>query len=102
MPTTLVHVQVKPEYQDAFVAATLENCAASRQETGNQRFDLLQSDTDPNAFILVETYETADQAKAHKTTAHYATWRDTVAPMMAEPRRGEAFQMLSPKPDKEA
>ena len=28
---------------------------------------------------------------AHKATAHYAAWRDTVAPMMAQPRTGVKY-----------
>jgi quinol monooxygenase YgiN len=45
--------------------------------------------------VLVEVYRTADAPAKHKETAHYAKWRDTVAPMMAEPRSsvkyGEVF-----------
>jgi quinol monooxygenase YgiN len=33
---------------------------------------------------LIEVYRTAEAATAHKETQHYKTWRDTVAPMMAE------------------
>jgi len=28
---------------------------------------------------------------AHKETAHYAAWRDAVAPMMAQPRIGVKY-----------
>ena len=36
-------------------------------------------------------------AKAHKDTAHYLAWRDAVADMMAEPRRGEPLNGLFPR-----
>ncbi len=43
MHITLVHVRVKPEAIDAFIAATRANHEASIQEAGNRRFDVLQS-----------------------------------------------------------
>ena len=86
MLVVLVHVHVKPECVAAFKAATLENARNSVKEPGIARFDVLQQAGDPVRFILVEVYRTPEAAGAHKETTHYATWRDTVAPMMAEPR----------------
>lgn len=97
MHVTLVHVHVKPECLEAFIAATRANHLASIQEPGNRRFDILQTPEDPNRFILYEAYASAEEAAAHKHTAHYATWRDTVAEMMAEPRRGVPMTALFPK-----
>jgi autoinducer 2-degrading protein len=91
-----VHVQVKPERVDAFIAATMENAAASRKETGIARFDLLQRADEPNRFVLVEAYRTADAPAAHKETAHYQKWRDTVADMMAEPRQSVKLKNIDP------
>lgn len=96
MHVTLVHVRVKPEAIDAFIAATRANHEASIQEAGNRRFDVLQSPDDPARFILYEAYASADDAAAHKATAHYLAWRDAVAELMAEPRRGETMNGLFP------
>lgn len=96
MHVTLVHIRVKPESVAAFVAATQRNHEASIREPGNRRFDILQSPDDPTHFVFYEAYATAADAAAHKQTAHYAAWRDAVADMMAEPRRGEAMQGLFP------
>jgi autoinducer 2-degrading protein len=96
MHVTLVHVVVKPESIAAFVAATRANHEASVREPGNLRFDVLQSPDEPNRFVLYEAYATAADAAAHKQTAHYAEWRDTVAPMMAEPRKGVPMRGLFP------
>jgi (4S)-4-hydroxy-5-phosphonooxypentane-2,3-dione isomerase len=96
MHITLVHVRVKPEAIDAFIAATRANHEASIQEAGNRRFDVLQSPDDPARFILYEAYASADDAAAHKATAHYLAWRDAVAELMAEPRRGETMNGLFP------
>ena len=96
MHITLVHVRVKPEAVAAFIAATRANHEASIREVGNRRFDVLQSPDDPARFILYEAYATADDAAAHKATAHYLAWRDAVADLMAEPRRGEPMNGLLP------
>ena len=81
-----VHVHVKPECVEAFRQATVENARQSVKEPGIARFDVVQQTDDPTRFVLVEVYRTADAPAKHKETAHYQKWRDTVQPMMAEPR----------------
>jgi (4S)-4-hydroxy-5-phosphonooxypentane-2,3-dione isomerase len=92
-----VHVHVKPESVDAFKAATVENARASIQEPGIARFDLIQQTDDPTRFVLVEVYRTPDDPARHKETAHYAKWRDAVAPMMAEPRSSAKYANVFPE-----
>ena len=88
MHIAIVHVHVKAEAVETFAAAAELNARASRKEPGVARFDVLQQQDDPTRFVLFEVYRDADAAVAHKTTAHYLTWRDTVGSMMAEPRVG--------------
>jgi quinol monooxygenase YgiN len=95
-----VHVKVKPDHVDAFRTATIANAQASRKEPGIARFDVLQQSDDPTRFVLTEAYRTPEAPAAHKKTAHYATWRDTVAEMMAEPRQSVKFASVDP-PDVE-
>jgi len=59
-------------------------------------FDVLQSEEDPARFMLYEAYQSKADALAHKKTAHYEVWRDTVAGWMAEPRRGITYQGVQP------
>jgi autoinducer 2-degrading protein len=96
MHVTLVHVCVNLEDVDAFIAATRANHEASVSEPGNRRFDVLQAPDDPARFILYEAYASTADAAAHKETAHYLAWREAVAGMMAEPRRGEPMNGLLP------
>jgi quinol monooxygenase YgiN len=96
MQIVLVHVHVKPEFVEAFKQASLENASNSLQEPGIARFDVLQQADDPTRFILVEAYRTAEAPAAHKETAHYLKWRDTVAGMMAEPRQGVKYGNVFP------
>ena len=91
-----VHVQVKEEYVAAFSTATLENARHSLQEPGIARFDVLQDQSELTRFLLVEVYRDAEAPFRHKETVHYAVWRDTVADMMAEPRRSVKFTNLYP------
>lgn len=91
-----VHVHVKPEAVDAFHAATLENARNSVREPGVIRFDVVRQGDDPTRWVLVEIYRDADAPAAHKSTAHYAAWRDAVEPMMAEPRRSVKYTAVFP------
>jgi (4S)-4-hydroxy-5-phosphonooxypentane-2,3-dione isomerase len=100
MPHSLliVHVDIAvvADELEAFLAATAENAAASRDEPGVVRFDVLTDRTDETHVVLVEIYRDEAAAAAHKETAHYATWRDTVAPMMARPRQAARYVNTSP------
>ena len=91
-----VHVHVKPEFVDTFKQATVENASNSVQEEGVARFDVVQQADDPTRFILVEVYKSVEASAAHKETAHYLKWRDTVADMMAEPRQGIKYSNVFP------
>ena len=94
----IVHVQVRVNGGDveAFKAATVKNARQSVREPGIARFDVVQQQDDPTRFVLVEVYRTAEGAAAHKETAHYRVWRDTVAPMMAEPRSSVKYAGVFP------
>ena len=97
MHVTVVHVRVKAGHIEDFIEASRLNHGASIQEPGNARFDVLQSAEEPGRFILYEAYRTAADATAHKQTAHYLAWRQTVADWMAEPRQGISYNGLFPK-----
>jgi quinol monooxygenase YgiN len=96
MQIVLVHVHVRPEFVEAFKQASIDNASNSIKEPGIARFDVIQQSDDPTKFILVEIYKTADAPAAHKETAHYAKWRDTVVEMMAEPRQGIKYTNVFP------
>ena len=91
-----VFVHVKADTVEAFRAASLENARNSVQEPGVARFDVIQQQDDPTRFVLVEVYRTAEDPAKHKATAHYRTWRDTVAEMMAEPRSSIKYANVFP------
>jgi quinol monooxygenase YgiN len=90
-------VRVKPDSVDSFKQASLANARHSVREPGVARFDVVQQTDDPTRFVLVEVYRDAGAPAKHKETAHYAAWRDAVAPMMAEPRSSVKFTNLFPE-----
>ena len=94
----IVHVDVRvvADQVEPFLAATRANAAASLDEPGVLRFDVLSDLADPSHVVLVEVYRDDAGAVAHKETTHYATWRDTVAPMMAAPRSSVKFSAVVP------
>ena len=98
----IVHVQVrvKPDTIEAFKAATIENARQSVKEPGIARFDVVQQNDDPTRFVLVEAYRSVEATTAHKATAHYATWRDRVEPMMAEPRSSVKYANVFPSEER--
>jgi (4S)-4-hydroxy-5-phosphonooxypentane-2,3-dione isomerase len=101
MHVVCVHVHVKPEHRQEFIEASRDNAANTIREPGALRFDVLQSQDDPNRFVLYEVYRDESGMKAHKDTAHYARWAAAVTPWMAEPRHGVKYSSLFP-PDEQA
>ena len=95
-----VEVSVKKGNEQDFLKATEQNHLQTRKEPGNLRFDVLQSGDDPSRFFLYEVYRSDDAVTAHKETAHYLTWRETVAPWMASPRKGTKFLPRLPEEEK--
>lgn len=91
-----VFVQVKPDYQDKFIDATIINAKASILEPGIARFDVLMDTNDPNSFVLLEVYRTKDDPAKHKKTDHYMHWKNTVEDMIAVPRTKKVYENIFP------
>lgn len=95
MITVHISVHVKPEFIEEFIRATLENARQSLQEPGVVHFDVLQQDSDPSRFLLMEGYKDESAPARHKETTHYQIWKDAVAGMMSEPRSSVRYRVLS-------
>jgi autoinducer 2-degrading protein len=96
MIVTCVYIHIRPEAINDFILATRANHIESVKEPGNLRFDLIQQAEDPCRFMIYEGYESEEAAAAHKNTAHYLKWRDTVKDFMAEPRQGVRYNIIEP------
>lgn len=91
-----VTIEVKKSSIPAFISATIENAENSIKEPGVIRFDFIGEKDNPQSFLLTEVYRDEDAAQAHKKTAHYLKWRETVAEMMKIPRRGVQYCVIYP------
>jgi autoinducer 2-degrading protein len=98
MYVVVVNVHVKAECVADFVSATQQNFLGTRGEPGNVRFDILRRNDDPNRFVFYEAYRDESGFLAHQQSAHYLTWKESVAPMMAEPRSPQKCTSVFPEP----
>jgi autoinducer 2-degrading protein len=96
MLIAMINVHVKPEFIDAFTKASFDNASNSIKEPGVERFDVYQQQDDPSRFILAEIYKSEQDVEKHRSTAHYARWRDAVADMMVEPRQRATYNFIFP------
>ena len=79
MYSIFVTIQIKPGYSDQFREASFGDAQGSvRDEPGCFRFDILQSDSDPDRFHLYEVYESEAALHAHREMPHFVKWRETV------------------------
>ena len=91
-----VHVHVKRDRIDDFIQASRENAISSLKETGVIRFDIFQQEESMDCFILEEIFVSQADSGAHKDTAHYKKWKNTVEDMMSEPRRSYRLKSIFP------
>ncbi|MBK8881945.1 MAG: antibiotic biosynthesis monooxygenase [Bacteroidales bacterium] len=96
MIVTCVYVHVKSDAVDKFINETITNHRKTVQEPGNLRFDFIQQADDPCSFMLYEVFEDEKAVADHKETSHYLTWRDNVANLMAETRKGVRYKIIEP------
>ena len=76
-----VTIQIKPGFKDKFMEASLGDArGAVYDEPGCFRFDMLESDEDPNRIHLYEIYEDEAALAAHRAAPHFTKWLSTVEP----------------------
>jgi quinol monooxygenase YgiN len=79
----IAHVDVAPNTQAPMLLQQL--AAASRQESGNLRFDVLQHTMRGNHFTVIEQWRNRDALDAHVATAHARAYRDALQPLTGSP-----------------
>lgn len=71
---------------ETFLQQTLEYARATRNESGNLRYDVLQNENDPLCFVIYEVYRSKDDFLFHRTTPYSQKWKAETESMMAKPR----------------
>jgi quinol monooxygenase YgiN len=67
---------------------------ASRKETGNLRFDILQHTIRANHFTVIEAWQNEKAREEHATSKHARQYRDDVAPFLGSPLDERVFTAI--------
>ena len=79
-----VDIDVVPGQIDAYLAALKENGAASVKEPGCHDFFITVSQKDPDHVFIVEVYDNAAAAAAHRETEHFKKYAAATKDMVAK------------------
>lgn len=90
----IVNIEVKPACIDDFIALTMRNVEASRQEPGILAFDLVRNQDVPTNFYLIEIYASAAGHAAHKETEHYKRFKAEVDALLPHPYTSGKYSAL--------
>lgn len=88
MSETMVLVRFLPKSgEENRAEAVLRTMVAkTRQEPGNESYDLFKSVEDGRTwFVLLERYVDAAAQQAHRETPHYQEYRAGIAPLLEAP-----------------
>jgi quinol monooxygenase YgiN len=81
----VTHLDTAPVPGADPVALLRQLAEASRQETGNLRFDVLQHAMLPNHFTIIEVWTNPAAADAHAAAAHTRQFRRDIQPLIGSP-----------------
>ena len=81
----IARLVVRPGHRDDVARALGPLVAGSRAEPGNRRYDPFVAADGSPVFHIVEAYENEAALQAHRDSAHYRTYRATVADWLAAP-----------------
>ncbi len=95
-----VHVYIKPDKVDEFIAGIKANHEGSIAEPGCLRFDVAQSKEDPTEFILWECYRDEAARDAHRATPHYQAFKASMPELMSRDRHSDLYDGLFVASDK--
>jgi (4S)-4-hydroxy-5-phosphonooxypentane-2,3-dione isomerase len=90
----VVEYDIQPGQVDAYLAALKENGAASVKEPGCREFDILLSQKDPNHVLIVEVYDDAAAAQAHRETDHYKKYAAAIKDLFVK-REARPFSSVA-------
>ena len=90
----IAHVDVAPNTQAPMLLQQL--AAASRQEPGNLRFDVLQHAMRGNHFTVIEQWRNQSALDAHVATVHARAYRDALQPLTGSPLDERVYSPIAP------
>lgn len=90
MIVLIVHTRVKPGTEEEVTRICHEITEASRKEPGCLFYVIQQSNENPLHFVFYEQYKDAAALNAHRASAHFARYRDSIEDLV-ESRVRELF-----------
>jgi quinol monooxygenase YgiN len=78
-----VKFTVRPEQSDSWIERTAAFTRATRAEPGNLFFEWSRSVDDPNQFVLLEAFASADAGAVHVASDHFKAAMETMAEAIA-------------------
>lgn len=79
-----VKFTVRTAERDNWLPAVEDFTLATRQEPGNVFFDWSYSVENPDQFVLLEAFASAEAGAAHVQSAHFAAAMEAMADLVAE------------------
>jgi quinol monooxygenase YgiN len=86
MITKWIEFTVAAESAETFAAEFAKMQEASRPEKGCAHYSVFGDKADRNVFTVLESWETAENLKAHRESAHMAAFKEKCGAMIVEKR----------------
>jgi quinol monooxygenase YgiN len=77
----VTHVDIIPPKKDDGIAALRQLAEPSRMDAGNLRYEVLQQNSRPNHFTLIEIWRGQRAVEGHEVAPHTTKFRDMLLPM---------------------
>lgn len=90
----VTHVDVPPPAKDQCIALLKQMIEDSRKDAGVLRFDVLQQDSRPNHFTVVEAWRDAKSHDAHIMADHTREYRRKLTPMTGALFDERVYQLI--------
>jgi len=81
----VTYVEVAPAAKAQAVTLIKELAAASKQDAGLLRFEILERTSPSNQFVIIEAWKDEAALNAHAATAHAKQFRDKMQPHLIAP-----------------
>ena len=81
----VTYIEVTPAAKDQAATLLKQLAAASRQDAGLMRFEVLQRTAPSNQFVILEAWKDEPALNAHAAAAHAKQFREKVGPLLMAP-----------------
>lgn len=96
MNVRIISIEVNPPDVEAFKKISKQHLGKGIQESGVVCFELVQEDTLPNHFMLIEAYDDVDSRERHYHTTNHRDWCERITRYLAAPTSSKNFHAVFP------